>query len=84
MNTVYGRELDPEMYVPDPNAPEEEMPAEFSEDIEWEKAHEIGRQALQFHEKNSSLLYRLAGCKIRLGNKIEAHLIFDKIKNEIF
>jgi hypothetical protein len=46
MNTVYGRELDPEMYVPDPNAPEEEMPAEFSEDIEWEKAHESSNLAL--------------------------------------
>ncbi|OUW77110.1 MAG: hypothetical protein CBD72_01860 [Flavobacteriaceae bacterium TMED212] len=49
----------------------------------WEKAHEVGRQALQFHEKNASLLYRLAGCKIRLGNKIEAYMIFEQIKNEI-
>ena len=50
---------------------------------DWEKAHEIGLQALQFYEKNPSFLYRLAGCKFRLGNKIEAHLIFDQIRNEI-
>ena len=49
----------------------------------WQKAHEVGREALQFHQKNPSLLYRLAGCKIRLGNKIEAYMIFEQIKNEI-
>jgi hypothetical protein len=38
---------------------------------------------LQYHQKNSSVLYRLAGCKFRLGNKNEALLIFDQIKNEI-
>ena len=47
------------------------------------KALEIGQQALQYHQKNSSVLYRLAGCKFRLGNKNEALLIFDQIKNEI-
>ena len=50
---------------------------------DWQKALEIGQQALQYHQKNSSVLYRLAGCKFRLGNKSEALLIFDQIKNEI-
>ncbi len=50
---------------------------------DWQKALEIGQQALQYHQKNSSVLYRLAGCKFRLGNKNEALLIFDQIKNEI-
>ena len=50
---------------------------------DWQKALKIGEQALQHHEKNPSVLYRLAGCKFRLGNKNEAYLIFDRIKNEI-
>ena len=50
---------------------------------DWEKAVEIGQQALQFHQKNPSILYRLAGCKLRLGKKSEAQIIFDRIKDEI-
>ena len=49
----------------------------------WQRALEIGQQALQFHHKNPSVLFRLAGCKYRLGNKSEALQIFDKIKNKI-
>lgn len=50
---------------------------------DWQKAHEIAEQTLQTHEKNSAVLYRLAGCKFRLGYKSEAHLIFDQIKDKI-
>ena len=50
---------------------------------DWQKALKIGEQALQHHQKNPSVLYRLAGCKFRLGNKNEAHTIFNLIKNEI-
>ena len=50
---------------------------------DWKNAINIGEQALQYHQKNPSILYRLAGCKFRLGNKNEAQLIFDKIKNDI-
>ncbi len=50
---------------------------------DWQKALKIGEQALQYHLKNTSVLYRLAGCKFKLGNKKEAHLIFNLIKNEI-
>ena len=47
------------------------------------KALEIGEEALKYHKKNSSVLYRLAGCKFRLGNKNEALFIFDQIKNNV-
>jgi tetratricopeptide (TPR) repeat protein len=50
---------------------------------EWEKAKEIGVQGLMFHKKNPALLYRLAGCKFRLGQKNEAQIIFDQIKDKI-
>ena len=50
---------------------------------DWQRALEIGQKALQFHHKNPSFLFRLAGCKYRLGNKSEAFHIFDKIKNNI-
>jgi tetratricopeptide (TPR) repeat protein len=50
---------------------------------DWQKAIEIGEQALELHQKNPAVLYRLAGCKIRLGHKSEAHIIFDQIKDKI-
>ena len=50
---------------------------------DWKKALEIGEEALNYHKKNSSVLYRLAGCKFRLGNKNEALFIFDQIKNNV-
>jgi len=50
---------------------------------DWQKALKIGEQALQHHQKNPSVLYRLAGCKFRLGSKSEAHIIFNLIRNEI-
>jgi len=50
---------------------------------DWKNALKIGEQALQYHQKNSSILYRLAGCKFRLGDHNEAQLIFNQIKNEI-
>ena len=50
---------------------------------DWHKALEIGQQALQYDHKNPSVLFRLAGCKYRLGNTREALQIFDKIKNKI-
>ena len=49
---------------------------------DWKRAHKIGEKALKFHQKNPSVLYRLAGCKFRLGNRNEAHLIFNQIKNK--
>jgi len=50
---------------------------------DWKKALKIVEQALQYDQKNPSVLYRLAGCKFRLGNKNEAQLIFKQIKNKI-
>jgi tetratricopeptide (TPR) repeat protein len=49
---------------------------------EWNKAIEIGEEALEFHKKKSSIMYRLAGCKFRLGKIDEAQIIFDQIKEE--
>jgi ankyrin repeat protein len=46
VGTVDGLELDPDAYIPDPNAPEEDMPPELSDDIEWEKANENTNLAL--------------------------------------
>ena len=48
---------------------------------EWIAALEIGEQALQFYKEQAAILYRLAGCKMRLGRKEEAQKIFDKIKS---
>ena len=50
---------------------------------EWHKAHEIARRAMQFHLRNPSVIYRLAGCKLRIGKKSEALFLFDQIKNKI-
>ena len=41
-----GRELDPEQYIGDPNAPSDEVPPELADDVEWEKAHENTNLAL--------------------------------------
>jgi tetratricopeptide (TPR) repeat protein len=50
---------------------------------DWQKAIEIGEQALEHHKKSPAVLYRLAGCKFRLGHKSEAHIIFNQIKDKI-
>ncbi len=50
---------------------------------DWKNALKVGEQALQHHQKDASILYRLAGCKFRLGDHNEAQLIFNQIKNEI-
>ncbi len=50
---------------------------------DWLSALKIGEQALQYHKKNTPILYRIAGCKFRLGDQNEAQLIFNQIKNEI-
>ena len=50
---------------------------------DWQSALKIGEQALQYHKKNAPILYRIAGCKFRLGDQNEAQLIFNQIKNEI-
>jgi tetratricopeptide (TPR) repeat protein len=50
---------------------------------DWEKAAEVAHLAMQFHRKNPNLMYRLAGCKIKLGNKTEAQTIYDQIQDEI-
>ena len=41
-----GRELDPEQYIGDPNAPIDEVPPELADDVEWEKTHENTNLAL--------------------------------------
>ena len=50
---------------------------------DWQSALKTGEQALQYHKKNAPILYRIAGCKFRLGDQNEAQLIFNQIKNEI-
>ena len=47
---------------------------------EWQAALSICQLALQHFNNRSAILYRLAGCKMRLGKKDEAINIFDKIK----
>ena len=47
----------------------------------WDSAHEIGLKATKSFPNNSSLLLRIAGCKIRLGKKKEGHeLLKDTVK----
>lgn len=41
----------------------------------WDSAHKIGLRASKSFPNNSSLLLRVAGCKIRLGKKKEGHNI---------
>ena len=48
---------------------------------EWQAALSICQLALQHFDNKSPILYRLAGCKMRLGKKDEAINIFDKIKS---
>ena len=48
---------------------------------EWQSALSICQLALQYFNNRSAILYRLAGCKMRLGKKDEAISIFDKIKS---
>ena len=50
---------------------------------DWKNALKVGEQALQHHQKDASILYRLAGCKFRLGDHNEAQMIFNQIKNKI-
>ena len=50
---------------------------------DWEKAIEVADQALQYFQKNPNLMYRLAGCKIKMGNKADAQIVYDQIKGEI-
>ena len=50
---------------------------------EWQAALSICQLALQYFNNRSSILYRLAGCKMRLGKKDEAISIFDKIKSNL-
>ena len=47
----------------------------------WDSAHKIGLKATKSFPNNSSLLLRIAGCKIRLGKKKEGHeLLKDTVK----
>ena len=47
----------------------------------WDSAHKIGLKAKKSFPNNSSLLLRIAGCKIRLGKKKEGHdLLKDTVK----
>ncbi|MEE3034906.1 MAG: tetratricopeptide repeat protein [Bacteroidota bacterium] len=47
----------------------------------WDEAYKIGLKATKSFPNNSSLLLRMAGCKIRLGKKEEGHnLLRDTIK----
>ena len=46
---------------------------------DWQSALKTGEQALQYHKKNAPILYRIAGCKLRLGDQNEAQLIFNQI-----
>ena len=48
---------------------------------QWQAALSICQLALQYFDNKSAILYRLAGCKMRLGKKDEAISIFDKIKS---
>ena len=50
---------------------------------DWKNALKVAEQALQHHQKDASILYRLAGCKFRLGDHNEAQMIFNQIKNKI-
>ena len=47
---------------------------------EWEQAIEVGEKALKYHESKASFLYRLAGCKMRIGMKKEGLKLFEKAK----
>lgn len=51
----------------------------------WGQAHKIGLRATKLFPNNSSLLFRIAGCKIRLGEKKEGHNLLKKTiqKNQI-
>jgi len=47
----------------------------------WNSAHKIGLKATKLFPNNSSILLRIAGCKIRLGKKKEGHnLLKETIK----
>ena len=48
---------------------------------EWGAAMQMCQEALQLYSDQSAILYRLAGCKMRLGHKEEAQIIFNKIKS---
>jgi tetratricopeptide (TPR) repeat protein len=47
---------------------------------DWQSALATCQLALQYFNNQSAILYRLAGCKMRLGRKNEAIDIFEKIK----
>jgi tetratricopeptide (TPR) repeat protein len=50
---------------------------------DWKAAVEVARRAIELHKNNKDILYRLAGCKFRMGQKEEALSIFETVKNEI-
>jgi tetratricopeptide (TPR) repeat protein len=49
---------------------------------DWQSALATCQLALQYFNKQSAILYRLSGCKMRLGKKKEAIYIFNKIKSD--
>tara|TARA_B100000963_G_scaffold141641_1_gene123323 strand:+ start:9238 stop:10605 length:1368 start_codon:yes stop_codon:yes gene_type:complete len=48
---------------------------------EWGAALKTCQLALQYFNNQSAILFRLAGCKMRLGKKEEATKIFNKVKS---
>ena len=50
---------------------------------EWELAIKVCEKALKHHDNKASFLYRLAGCKMRIGMKKEGLKIFEKAKQNL-
>ena len=50
---------------------------------EWELAIKVCEKAIKHHDNKASFLYRLAGCKMRIGMKKEGLKIFEKAKQNL-
>jgi tetratricopeptide (TPR) repeat protein len=50
---------------------------------EWGLAIKVGEKALQYHDNKASFIYRVAGCKMRIGMKKEGLKIFEKAKQNL-
>ena len=50
---------------------------------EWKQAIKVGEKALEHHDNKASFLYRLAGCKMRIGMKKEGLKLYEKAKQNL-
>ena len=50
---------------------------------EWKQAIKVGEKALEHHDNKASFLYRLAGCKMRIGMKKEGLKLYKKAKQNL-